>query len=298
MRRCAPPSVVLVDGGAPAVLARAPPSVVLADGGAPAVLEPAPHSVVLADGGAPAVLAPAPPSVVLADGGAPAVLACAPLSVVLADGGAPAVLASAPHSVVLADGGAPAVLAHAPLTVMRAFLPRLRRPGPLLPLRLRLLLSPPLPACRFTLAPALSALAPLLAMPTLALSPASAPTTAPSFTVSVLPLLRLALALVLHWLPFLGGLASLGGPRHRQVHKRHRRQPRGHALVARGLGHPEADGLADARRGGRGAMPSLGDRWSARGTSRMGGTAGLCVLPVRRAQPQTRARRRGPADDG
>jgi hypothetical protein len=39
-------------------------------------------------------------------------------------------------------------------------------------------------------------------------------------------------------------------------------------------------------------MPSLGGRWSARGTSRVGGTAGLCVLPVRSAQPQTRARRR------
>ena len=33
---------------------------------------------------------------------------------------------------------------------MRAFLPRLRRPGPLLPpLRLWLLTSPPLPDCRF-----------------------------------------------------------------------------------------------------------------------------------------------------
>jgi hypothetical protein len=45
-------------------------------------------------------------------------------------------------------------------------------------------------------------------MPTLALFPASAPTTAPSFSVSVLPLLRLALALVLNGLAFLGGLAS------------------------------------------------------------------------------------------
>ena len=35
---CAPQSVVLVDGGAPAVLASAPHSVMLADGGAPAVL--------------------------------------------------------------------------------------------------------------------------------------------------------------------------------------------------------------------------------------------------------------------
>ena len=135
----------------------------------------------------------------------------------------------APASVVLADAGAPAVLALAPLTVMRAFVPRLRRPGPLFPpLSLRLHPSPPLPACRFPLAPALSALAPLLAMPTRALSPASAPTT-------------------------------------------------------------QADGLADARRG---AMPSLGGRWSARGTSRVGGTAGLCVLPFLSAQPQTRARRR------
>jgi hypothetical protein len=94
----------------------------------------------------------------------PAGLACAPLSVVLADGGAPAGLALAPVSVVL----------------MRAFLPRLRRPGPLLP-------SPPLPACRFPLAPALSALAPLLAMPTLVLSPASAPITALSFSASAPP---------------------------------------------------------------------------------------------------------------
>jgi hypothetical protein len=56
---------------------------------------PTPHSVVLADGGAPAVLAFAPLSVVLADRGAPAVLACAPHSVVLADGGAPALHAPA-----------------------------------------------------------------------------------------------------------------------------------------------------------------------------------------------------------
>ena len=47
-------------------------------------------SVVLADGGAPAVLAYPPLAIVLADGDAPAVLACAPPSVVLADGGAPA----------------------------------------------------------------------------------------------------------------------------------------------------------------------------------------------------------------
>ena len=39
-------------------------------------------------------------------------------------------------------------------------------------------------------------------------------------------------------------------------------------------------------------MQSPGGRWSARGTSRVGGTAGLCLLPVRSAQPQTRARRR------
>jgi hypothetical protein len=88
------------------------------------------------------------------------------------------------------------------------------------------------------------------------------------------------------------GLASLGSPRHRQVLKRHRRQPRGHAPATRRLGHPQADGLTDARCRGRAAMPSLGGRWSARGTSRVGGTAGLCVLPVRSAQPQTRARRR------
>jgi hypothetical protein len=60
----------------------------------------------------------------------------------------------------------------------------------------------------------------LLAMTTLALSPASAPTTASSFSVSVLPLLLLALALVFNGLAFLGGLASLGVPRHRQVYKR------------------------------------------------------------------------------
>ena len=39
-------------------------------------------------------------------------------------------------------------------------------------------------------------------------------------------------------------------------------------------------------------MPSLGGRWKARSTSRVGGTAGLCLLPVRSVQPQTRARRR------
>ena len=101
------------------------------------------------------------------------------------------VLAFGPLSVVLADGGAPAVLALTLASSMRAFLPWLRRPGPLLPsLRLWLLPSPPLPSCRFPLAPALSALAPLFAMPARALSPASAPTTAPSFSVSVLPLLR------------------------------------------------------------------------------------------------------------
>jgi len=220
----APHSVVLADGGAPAVLAFAPLAVVLADGDAPAVLAFAPHSVVLADG-----LAFAPHSVVLADGGAPAVLAPAPLAVVLADGGAPAVLAPAPLSVVLADGGAPAILALSPdlpvgadaaapavhaltlASAMWAFLPRLRRPGPLPrlpPLRLWLL-PPPHPHCRFPLAPALSALAPLLAMPTRALSPASAPTTAPSFSVRVLPLLRLALTVVLHGLAFLGGLAQV-----------------------------------------------------------------------------------------
>jgi hypothetical protein len=137
----------------------------------------------------------------------------------------PAVLTPSPEPPLRADAAAPAVYALTLESAMRAFLPLLRRPGPLLPpLRLRLLPSPPLPACRFPLAPAL---APLRAMPTLDLSPASAPTTAPSFTVSVLPLLRLALALVLNGLAFLGGLASLGGPRHSQVHKRHRRQPRG-----------------------------------------------------------------------
>ena len=104
------------------------------------------------------------------------------------------------------------------------------------------------------------------------------PTTAPSFSVSVLPLLRLALALVLHGLSFLGGLASLSGLRHRHVHKRHRRLPRAHALVAPGLGHPKADGLADARRGGQGVIQSLGSRWSARGTSCMGGAAGLSTV--------------------
>jgi hypothetical protein len=86
-----------------------------------------------------------------------------------------------------------------------------------------------------------------------------------SFSVSVLPLLRLAL----------NGLASLGGARHHQIHKRHRCQPRGHALVAHG--HPQAHGLADARRDVRGAMPSLGGRWSA------GGAAELSVTPQRAA---------------
>ena len=89
----APLSVVLADGGAPAVLALAPDSRLCSQMEAPPQsLHLAPHSVVLADGGAPAVLAPAPHSVVLADGGGPAVLAFAPHSVVLADGGAPAVL--------------------------------------------------------------------------------------------------------------------------------------------------------------------------------------------------------------
>ena len=89
-----------------------------------------------------------------------AVLARAPHTTVCADGGTPAVHAPAPHAVVLADGGAPAVLALVSHSIMRAFLPRLRRPGPLLfPLRLRLLPSPLVLACRFTLAPALSALA-------------------------------------------------------------------------------------------------------------------------------------------
>jgi hypothetical protein len=62
-----------------------------------------------------------------------------------------------------------------------------------------------------SLAKALSAPAPQLR--TLAPSPASAPSTALSFSVIVLPLLRLALALVLNVLAFLGGFASLGGPR-------------------------------------------------------------------------------------
>jgi len=52
---------------------------------------------------------------------------------------------------------AAAVQALALLSLMRAFLLRLRRPGPLPPLRLRLLPSAPLPACRFLLAPALAA---------------------------------------------------------------------------------------------------------------------------------------------
>ena len=64
-----------------------------------------------------------------------------------------------------------------------------------------------------------------------------------SFSVSVLPLVRLALAC----------------------------QPRGHALVAHG--HPQAHDLADACRDVRGAMPSLEGRWSA------GGAAELCVPP-------------------
>jgi hypothetical protein len=100
----------------------------------------------------------------LADGGAPAVLASAPLSVMLADGGAPAVLALRPA--LLVDAAVPTVHALTLESVMRAFLPRLRRPGPLLPpLHLRLLPSPHLPACRFSLAPALSALALLPGLP-------------------------------------------------------------------------------------------------------------------------------------
>jgi hypothetical protein len=55
---------------------------------------------------------------------------------------------------------------------------------------------------------ALSALASLHDMPTRSLSPALAPTTAPSFTVSVLPLLHLALALVLLGLALLGDLPA------------------------------------------------------------------------------------------
>ena len=85
----------------------------------------------------------------LAVGAAPAVLASAPLSVMLADGGAPAVLALSPALPV--DAAAPAVQALTLESVMRAFLPRLRRSGPLLPapLHLRLLPSPQLHACRF-----------------------------------------------------------------------------------------------------------------------------------------------------
>ncbi len=89
-----------------------------------------------------------------------------------------------------------------------------------------------------------------------------------------------------------GARGPLDGPRHRQVHKSHRRQPRGHALVTRGLGHPQADCLKDARRGGRGAMPPWKSEERMRRESRVGGTAGICVLPVRSAQPQTRAPRR------
>ena len=100
------------------------------------------------------------------------------------------------------------------------------------PCRLRLLPYPPFPACRFPLALALSALAPLLAK---------------------------LLA-----------------------------EPRVQELFTRGLGHLQADGLADARCGGRGAMPSLGGRWSARGTSRVGGTAGLSCL----SEARSRRRRR------
>ena len=148
-----------------------------------ALLALAPDALVLADARPPALLASAPAALVLADARPPALLACAPDALVLADARPPALLACVPLALVRAEARPPALLASAPLTVMRAFRSRLRRPGPLLPpLRLRLLPSPPLPACRFPLAPALSALAPLLAMPTRALSPASAPTTAPSFT--------------------------------------------------------------------------------------------------------------------
>ena len=61
------------------------------------------------------------------------------------------VLALAPDAQVLADARPPALLAFAPLTVMRAFRARLHRPCPLLPpLRLGLLPSHLLLACRFT----------------------------------------------------------------------------------------------------------------------------------------------------
>ena len=180
----------------------------------------------------------------------------------------------------IADRRAPAVLAHSPALPVRTRCCRTDAAAPAVhALTLELVMrhfflgfvvlahfSLPcvsvssLPACRFPLAPALSARAQLLAMPTLALSPASAPTTAPSFSVTVLPLLRVALALVLNGLAFLSGLASLGGY-----------------------------GLTDAWRGGRSAMPSLGGRWSARGTSLVGGTAGLCSLAIPSTQPQTMA---------
>jgi hypothetical protein len=138
---------------------------------------------------------------------------------------------------------------------MRAFRSRLRRSRPLLPpLRLRLLPSPPLPACRFPHVPALSALAPLLAMPTLALFPASAPATAPSFSVGVLPLVRLALALVLNGLAFLGGLACLGA-----------------------LGTVRSTNATGASCGGM--------RWSRVDSDIPRLMAGLCVLPVRSGLP-------------
>jgi hypothetical protein len=51
---------------------------------------------------------------------------------------------------------------------------------------------------------------------------------------------------------------------------------------------PRANMVAKvSRRGLFHTNTSLGGRWSARGTSRVGGTAGLCVPPVRSAQPQT-----------
>ncbi len=61
--------------------------------------------------------------------------------------------------------------------------------------------SPPLSACRSPLAPALSALAPLLAMPTLALSPASVSTPSPQLSPRGLTLLHVTCILLLHVIP-------------------------------------------------------------------------------------------------
>ena len=67
---------------------------------------------------------------------------CFSPSIVLADGGTPAVVTLSPDLPVRADAAAPGVHAPAFASAMRAFRLRLRRPSPLLPSPLRLLLLP------------------------------------------------------------------------------------------------------------------------------------------------------------